>query len=180
MQRSALSQLWPRTEAAIYYETKRLAEEGLATATPERSGGRTRTVYRITTRGEDALRAWLREPSDAIRFESEAGVKAFLTAADDVDALQSQLAGLVETEAQLLDDLRAACERWSTGDLAFPERLHHTAMAADLLRRLHATTADWAQTWLEHVSEWDDVGLDQHKASLAHAVLQSIASAAHP
>lgn len=180
MRRSAISQFWPRTEAAIYYETKRLAAEGLANATSERVGGRTRTVYRITAAGEEALGEWLREPSDGIRIEFESGAKTFLTAADDLDALRSQLAEVLETEMRTVDEFRAASEQWSTGALSFPDRLHHTAMAADLLTRVHAATASWAAEWIEHTSEWHDLAFDDQKAALARSVLETVANAERP
>ena len=48
---------WPRAQSKIYEEPKKLAAHGLATATREFTGRRPRTVYAITPKGREALRA---------------------------------------------------------------------------------------------------------------------------
>src|SRR5688572_30096769 len=70
--RRALRWAWPRTEANLYNEIRQLAPRGLARATEEESGGRTRTRYEITDAGREALAAWLdTEPGLAqLQFET--------------------------------------------------------------------------------------------------------------
>ena len=65
----SLRYVWPRAVSAIYEEPKNLVAHGLATARTERQGRRSRTIYSITSRGQDALAQWLRQPSAPPRFE---------------------------------------------------------------------------------------------------------------
>ena len=66
---------WPRAESKIYEEPKKLVAHGLATATPERTGQRPRTVYAITEKGREALRLWLDQPGQAPIVEFEGVVQ---------------------------------------------------------------------------------------------------------
>jgi DNA-binding PadR family transcriptional regulator len=91
MKRSALAQLWPRTETSLYKEPKVLEAHGFATADIASTGARARTVYSITPAGRRAFRKWLREPGGALVFECEAAMKAFFGDATDVKALRAQL-----------------------------------------------------------------------------------------
>ena len=75
MKRTALSRLWPRTEASIYREPKNLLEHGLAAASIEREGERSRTVYEITDAGRLELRSWLARPGAGLSFECEAALQ---------------------------------------------------------------------------------------------------------
>src|SRR5262245_19492056 len=64
--RRALRWAWPRTQANLYNETKRLVPLGLATAVEEDQGPRSRTRYEITAEGKEELAAWLRtDPAPA-------------------------------------------------------------------------------------------------------------------
>ena len=52
---------WGASYGQIYPELHRLEERGLVEATPDPTGGRRRTAYALTSAGEAALRAWLRD-----------------------------------------------------------------------------------------------------------------------
>lgn len=174
MQRSALAFLWPRTEAAIYREMHRLAEAGLADATTERDGNRERTVYRITPSGRAALQQWLAEPGDGLSFECEAAVKAFFGDATDVDTIRSQLSALVEQFEARAQQAAALGSGWLAGELRFPDRIHYTAMSADLIARVELVTHEWASDWLERTSSWRGTGLDAAKRAEALAVIERV------
>lgn len=180
MQRSALSSLWPRTEAATYRETRRLADAGLADVTVEHTGDRSRSVYRITTTGTQALQTWLEEPGTGISFECEAAVKAFFADAADLDSMRAQLATLVAEFEELTQRMKPVSASWLEGALRFPDRVHYTAMSADLIARLHMTTHQWATDWLERTEAWDGTGLDDAKRAQAHEVITDLrATIAH-
>ena len=44
----SLGRIWPRAVSKLYEEPKKLVSHGLATASTEQNGQRTRTVYAIT------------------------------------------------------------------------------------------------------------------------------------
>jgi DNA-binding PadR family transcriptional regulator len=171
MQRTALSDLWPRTEASIYTEPKNLVAHGLATASREPRGKRSRTVYAITEAGRAAMRAWLAEPGEDLRFEFEAGLKVFFADAGSIEDLQNQLASVRQHyEAMLLRAPSRAAE-WLEGQIRFPQRLHYTAIAADLIGRVRVAVAEWAADWEAKVAEWDTTTLEPTSETQARAHL---------
>ncbi len=72
---------WAASYGQIYPELKRLAENGLIEGTDEPTGGRQRTVYRITPAGKKRLREWHREPSADLECRDEGMLKLFLAGA---------------------------------------------------------------------------------------------------
>jgi DNA-binding PadR family transcriptional regulator len=171
MRRSALAELWPRTEASLYREPKILEALGLATATPDATGKRTRTVYAITPAGRRALRAWMRTPGEGLVFECEAAVKAFFGDAGRLEDLQSQLRGLAGAVATTDPSPAATLRQLRDGDVRFPERLHYTAMSADLIARLRLAVTSWAADWSERTDRWSTVHLDDVSRAQAVASL---------
>lgn len=174
MRRSALAILWPRTEASIYREPKVLEAHGLAASRVEATGARKRSVYRITDDGRAVLRNWLAEPGRLFAFESEAAVKAFLASAGTLDDLRTQLRQLAGQpyggathQTRPLDDLEA-------GRVQFPERLHFSAMAADLISRVNIAVRDWADHWLANTEEWTTTAMDAGIERQARAELRRI------
>src|SRR6476619_6487814 len=59
---------WTASFGQIYPELKRLQKEGLVRSRQEPRGKVKRTVYELTPKGEDALRAWLTD-SEEVLFE---------------------------------------------------------------------------------------------------------------
>lgn len=160
MRRSALAELWPRTEASLYKEPKVLVEHGLATAAPDATGARTRTVYAITPAGRRALRGWLRTPGVGLVFECEAAVKAFFGDAGTIDDLRSQLRVLAGEIAAAEPSPTATLGELRDGQIRFPERLHYTAMSADLIARVRLAVTAWASDWADRTDQWSSVHLD--------------------
>lgn len=171
MKRSALAELWPRTETSLYKEPKILEAHGLATATADATGARTRTVYAITPAGRRALRAWLRTPGDGLVFECEAAVKAFFGDAGNLGELQAQLRALAGAIATIDPSPVETLRQLRNGDIRFPGRLHYTAMSADLIARLRLTVTKWAADWADSTEEWSTVHLDDASRRQAVAVL---------
>jgi len=60
----SLGRIWPRAVSKLYEEPKKLTARGLARASTEQNGQRTRTVYAITDEGRRALAAWLQQPGE--------------------------------------------------------------------------------------------------------------------
>jgi DNA-binding PadR family transcriptional regulator len=154
--RRSLVYCWPKAESVLYDEPKRLVSLGLATARdePTGQGARTRAVYAITDAGRASLRDWLGSPPAPPRFELEPLLRLLYADHGSREDLQRSV-------AVARDWARAEAER-GLGQLEdyedtggpFPERLHITALFADLSVRLVEAVHDWAQTAHAEVSEW--------------------------
>jgi DNA-binding PadR family transcriptional regulator len=174
MKRSALAQLWPRTEASLYKEPKVLEARGFATADVASTGARARTVYSITPAGRRALRAWLREPGGALEFECEAAMKVFFGDATDLEALRGQLEVLAAHPETSTPPPLEVLSAFREGKMYFAERVHYTAMAADLIARVNLAVAGWAESWLQRTETWHGTSLDEPKRVEAAAVLDEL------
>lgn len=178
MQHSALARLWPRTEAAIYREGNRLVDQGLARASVQHVGGRSRTNYEITAKGRRAVETWLDTPATSLSFECEAAVKAFFGDAGDLATLRAHLASVLESSQARSVEMVPVMDRWLEGNLEFPDRVHLTAMAADLIVRVATATSDWAETWLTNTGGWDGTELDATKHAQALDVIAGLRATA--
>jgi PadR family transcriptional regulator, regulatory protein AphA len=176
MKRSALAELWPRTEASIYKEAKALEASTFATARVASTGARARTVYSITPAGRRALRAWLREPGGRLEFECEAAMKAFFGDATDLETLRVQLQVLASQPESSIPQTLEIFRDFRDSNVRFPERIHYTAMAADLISRINLAVVDWAESWLQHTESWSGTSLDGNSRAQADAVLGQLIS----
>ncbi len=68
---------WAASYGQIYPELKRLSEAGLVVGVDAPTGGRRRTVYEITSDGEEELVAWLRQPPATFELREEGLLKLF-------------------------------------------------------------------------------------------------------
>jgi PadR family transcriptional regulator, regulatory protein AphA len=181
MRRSALSRLWPRTEASLYREPKTLVAHGLARARVKHTGRRERTVYEITAAGRRAFEAWLREPGDGLRIECEAALKAFFGDATDLESLRGHLESLREPWLAWNEGIEEGTTNWLAGRLPFPDRIQYHVLAADLFDRLYQATEEWAADWLERTESWEETGLHDHSEQQARALIEERrARARHP
>ena len=154
----SLSHFWPRAESNLYAEAKRLVTDGYAVARQEQSGGRRRTVYRITPQGRKALREWLEAPGGDTRLESEPLLKVFFadqgSKADLLDTLRAMGAAAEAQQAIL----RRMAEEYQAGRGPFPERLAVSVLAMGLVwEQLEATIA-WSRRAVEAVGKWQKPG----------------------
>src|SRR5215469_17731912 len=67
----SLGRVWPRAVSKLYEEPKKLVSHGLAVATVESNGNRSRNVYTITPEGRSALADWLGQPGEGPVLEFE-------------------------------------------------------------------------------------------------------------
>ena len=155
--RRSLQWFWPRAERKLYDDPKRLAADGLASATEEYTGKRKRTVYEITAKGRRELKAWLATPSAEPSWENEALVKVFFADGGELETLRTTLTEMGDAARRRLADL---------GDLAgeepmFPRRRHVDAVSIRLQQELEETTVRWSEWALEQTASWkagDDPG----------------------
>jgi PadR family transcriptional regulator AphA len=94
--RRSLHYFWPRSEANLYAELKRIVERGHAEAEVVEGRGRQRTRYTITPTGRDALEDWLATEPAAPTMEVEALLRILLADQASVDDLRAAVAATTE------------------------------------------------------------------------------------
>jgi DNA-binding PadR family transcriptional regulator len=171
MRSSAIRRCWARTESRLYAEPKNLVAHGLAEASTEYTGRRSRTVYRITDKGRSALGEWLGEPSERPELQDEILLKILLSDHGTPDQLLTTIRSGLEHLRDQISEIMKIADRIVAGEPRFPERMHVTALASQngialLRQRLEFLT--WANDW---VRTWKDTALDDEKREAARRVL---------
>jgi DNA-binding PadR family transcriptional regulator len=155
MERS-LGRIWPRTVSKLYVEPKKLVDHGLARASTEQSGKRTRTLYTITAKGRRALAAWLQEPGEGPVIEFEQLVKVFFAeSGTKTDALNT-LNGAQEWARARCAESIAVGETYLQGEGPFPERLPELQLASRFITDFYLLVLDWARWATTIVDTWPD------------------------
>ena len=76
----SVANFWPIPHTSFYAEPDRLAKQGLL-AVEQEEGGRRRKVYSVTAAGEEAIAAWVAEPTAAPpQLHDELVLKLFMGA----------------------------------------------------------------------------------------------------
>lgn len=147
---------WPRSEAHLYAELKRLVERGHAASEVVEEGQRRRTRYTITSAGRAALEEWLgtRPSSPTLEVEGlvrmllgDQGSTADLRSALETTAHQALAAG-VEGRTVIADLL-------TTGG-PLPDRLHLTERAVSFFAEFQFLVHRWCEETLTIVDTWPD------------------------
>jgi DNA-binding PadR family transcriptional regulator len=163
MRTSNLRAVWPRAESRLYAEPKNLVAQGLASATIERSGGRKRTVYCITSMGRRALETWLQKPSKRFVYESEAMLKVAYGDLTDFDEMARTVE---EIRAEAEDDLRVARKAFAnrlSGGVPFPERAHVNALVAQFCLEMMEARLRWVNFAEDFIRDWENSEGDEEK-----------------
>jgi len=170
-----LSRFWPRTRSKLYEEPKKLAEAGLALATPSSTGRRRSTVYAITPAGRQALVEWLGQESAPPTFESEHLLKVFYAdngSTDDLRRTLDQLRTWVHDQSVAIV---AVGSRYVAGGGAFPERLPTLVLTSRFLDDYLELLDRWA-AWAEAtIADWpaDPAAATPDLHALAETVQQA-------
>jgi DNA-binding PadR family transcriptional regulator len=118
-------------ESQYYVEPKRLARLGFLDARNAPGRTRERTVYTLTDKGREAIRAYARTPVRFTPFKSDALLRLLL----------ADLAGEAATRASLatlradLDELEAQLDAAAASAEALPHRERYLGLAQRFLRR---------------------------------------------
>jgi DNA-binding PadR family transcriptional regulator len=152
--RRSLHHFWPRAESNLYAEAKRLVAQGYASARVEPTGERQRTVYSITKRGRNALRAWLGEAGGEVRLECEPLLKVFFADQGTQAELLATIRAIGAAADQQQADLRRMAEEYRAGEGPFPERLAVSVLALGLVWDQLRSTIDWSHRAAEAVEGW--------------------------
>jgi DNA-binding PadR family transcriptional regulator len=152
----ALGQFWPRAESKLYEEPKKLVAHGLAKATTETTGKRSRTVYAITAKGRKAMAAWVPTPGSGPQVEFEQLVKVFFAE----HGTKADLVATIDSLSDWIDDRYRAGAGISQGYLdgtgSFPERLPWLILSGRFIEEMTAAVERW-QAWArDEVASWPE------------------------
>jgi DNA-binding PadR family transcriptional regulator len=150
----SLGRIWPRAVSKLYEEPKKLVDYGLARASTERNGRRTRTVYAITAKGRRALRSWLAEPGEGPVLEFEQLLKVFFAEHGHTDDVRATLADTAEWARQRSAESQAVGEQYVHGSGPFPERMAQHQLTGRFLTDFYAMVGQWAAWAQGVVADW--------------------------
>ncbi len=150
----AAGHVWTADQAQVYRTLERLSERGLvrSRAVPQR-GKPDRRLYRITTKGREALLAWLRRPEAPTAVRDPLLMRVFMAG----DLPDTEIAGLL---TQARDDYQVRLETLRAEAAApVPSCAATDARGAELYRMtLGAAMAgtraviDWIDDCMERIS----------------------------
>ncbi|MBN1530548.1 MAG: PadR family transcriptional regulator [Thermoleophilaceae bacterium] len=147
---------WPRAEARIYSEAKRLADAGLARATRGRTGRRPRTVYSITAAGRRELRGWLGTPAEPVSLEHGPLLRVFLGREGSPAELRRAITAAREQADSMLAVGTPLGHEYLERRHPEQEEVHLRALTFDYLYGWALFTRAWADGALAEVERWDD------------------------
>jgi PadR family transcriptional regulator, regulatory protein AphA len=152
----SLGRVWPRAVSKLYEEPKKLVVHGLARASKEPVGRRSRTVYSITPKGRRALAAWLQHPGDGPVLEFEQLLKVFYSENGTKSDLLATLAATREWAQERSAESHAIGEQYLAGTGPFPERAPQLTLTSRFLTDLYALVGDWASWAGDIVNDWPE------------------------
>jgi DNA-binding PadR family transcriptional regulator len=126
-----------------YAEPKRLERLGLLVSTKEPGRTHDRTVYRLTAAGEEALRAWMEQPTVVPRLAGEPPVR---TLAGDIVGERALRKSLLAMRAEV-EELRAGVAEGEARAPDFPHRTKYLLLSHGLARHV----LDAYDRWLDEV-----------------------------
>lgn len=152
--RRSLHWFWPRSEAHLYAELKRLVEHGYADAEVVEGRRRPSTRYTITARGREALANWLGTEPAPPSLEIEGMLRLLLadqgTPADVCAALEATARQARQRHAEG----KALVKELVTTGGRFPERLHLVEPLASFHAEFNRLLLRWCDQTLAEVKTW--------------------------
>jgi PadR family transcriptional regulator, regulatory protein AphA len=132
---------WAASYGQIYPELRKLEKAGLVEGESQPTGGRRRTVYRLTAAGREALRDWLARPPERLELRDEGLLKLFFAgiaepgrAVEIIDAKQR----LMEEKLEALREVEPFASAAASSD-PFPY----------LVLRYGLESSEWVIAWCE-------------------------------
>jgi len=119
-------------ESRYYVEPKRLAALGYLEARREAGKTRERTVYTLTEKGLDALRAWARTPTQFTPIKSEVNVRLLVTDLVGEPVTRESIGALRGD----IEDLRARLDEAEVAAIRLPHRQKYLLLSLRFVRRL--------------------------------------------
>jgi len=154
--RRSLHWFWPRSEAHLYAELKRLVERGHAEAEVVEGGRRQRTRYTITSLGREALQGWLRTEPAPPTLEIEGMLRMLLGDQGSVEDLRAALESTAHQVRAVRTEGRALVEDLLATGGSFPQRLHLVAPLVTFYSEFNNLLLRWCEDTLAEVETWPD------------------------
>jgi PadR family transcriptional regulator, regulatory protein AphA len=147
---------WPRSEAHLYAELKRLVERGHASAEVVEGRRRQRTRYTITPEGRAALKEWLgSEPAPPV-VEVEGFVRMFLGDQGTADDLRKSLEATARHAREFHVKGKSIIQDVLDTGGPFPHRLHLVEPMATFLDDFYRLLIRWCEQTISEIDEWPD------------------------
>ena len=166
-----LGRFWPRAISKLYEEPKKLAAQGLAVATPQQVGRRSRTVWSITDEGRRALAEWLHTPGAGPVLEFEQLLKLGFAEHGTKDDALATLAAARQWATERNADNLAAARAYQAGVGAFQQRLPQNILVGRFLSEHYRMVAEWADWATSVVEGWPD---DEPATSVDPAEVEAV------
>ena len=154
--RRGLYLFWPRSDAHLYAELKRLVERGHATAEVVDGPRRQRTRYTITPEGRAALQEWFgTEPGPPI-VEVEGFLRMFLGDQTTKDSLRESLEATARQAREFyVKGYAVVRDVLDTGG-PFPHRLHLVEPMGLFMNDFYRLLVQWCERTIAEIDEWPD------------------------
>ena len=155
---------WPRSEAHLYAELKRLVERGHASAEIVEGRRRQRTRYTITPEGRAALKEWFGSEPAAPVIEAEEFLRMFLADQATTEDLRQSLEATAREARELHAKGKALIDELLHTGGPFPNRLHLVEPLATFIAEFYRDLIEWCQQTITEIEEWPDtrdIGLTQ-------------------
>lgn len=147
---------WPRSEAHLYAELKRLVERGHATAEVVEGTRRQRTLYTITPEGRAALDEWFgTEPSPPV-VEVEGFLRMFLGDQTTKDRLRESLEATARQAREFYTTGYAVTSEILETGGPFPLRLHLIEPMTLFLDDFYRMLVKWCERTIAEIDDWPD------------------------
>jgi DNA-binding PadR family transcriptional regulator len=148
--------VWPRSEAHLYAELKRLVERGHANAELIDGRRRQRTRYTITLLGRAALEDWFATEPAPPMVEIEGVLRLLLGDQTTADDLRAALKATARQAREQMAEGKLLVQEQVTSGGPFPKRLHLAepvaAFYGGFLRHLIA----WCDETVAEIETWSD------------------------
>jgi DNA-binding PadR family transcriptional regulator len=151
-----LSRFWPRARSKVYEEPKKLVARGLAEATPDAVGKRTRTIYTITPEGRRVLAEWVAAPGEGPVLEFEQLMKVFFSDAGTTEDVRRAARDAQAWTYERTVVNVAVARSYLEGAAPFPERGAVNLLVGRFLDDFLETVDRWSTWVLATVEDWPD------------------------
>jgi DNA-binding PadR family transcriptional regulator len=175
-----VSRFWPRARSKLYEEPKKLVARGLASATDDAVGRRSRTIYAITPAGRRALGNWLAAPGQGPVLEFEQLMKVFFGDNGTTEDLRRTLEeARAWAHQRTLVNVEVGRSRLE-GRAPFPERAAVDVLVGRFLDDFLDTVDRWAAWATETTETWPALPRDAEpdRVALAETIERAVDRAA--
>lgn len=159
----SLHHFWPRSEAHMYAELKKIVERGHASVEVVEGRNRQRSRYTITDTGRAALADWLTGPPAPPVLELEMLVRMLFADQGSVTDLRAAVRSTADQTLGILGQAVALGEELLDTGGPFPQRLHLTERGVAFYGEFLKLVINWCDETLALTEDWPDtrhVGID--------------------